>query len=135
MVQTIIYLPVFYFNAQTFVISADKQCASLEAAMDWAEIHAPLFSADLSDIETCGGYKQITYRDTGEVFECQPMSRVEHEYWKSEADDNYDPDAAYERHLENAGWMDQAFQEQLEAQMGCLNYWQAKAVAEGRMPD
>lgn len=46
-----------------------------------------------------------------------------------------DPDAAYERHLENAGWMDQAHQEQMEAQFGCLDHWQAKALAEGKSLD
>ncbi len=46
--------------------------------------------------------------------------------------DHSDPDAAYERHLENAGWQDQAHQDQVEAQRGCLDYWQAKAMSEGK---
>lgn len=60
--------------------------------------------------------------------------------WKKETEDHIyeqfadhsDPDAAYERHLENAGWQDAAHQDQMEAQMGCLDYWQAKALAEGK---
>lgn len=60
--------------------------------------------------------------------------------WKKETEDHLyeqfadhsDPDAAYERHLENAGWMDQAHQDEMEARMGCLDYWQAKAMAEGK---
>lgn len=46
--------------------------------------------------------------------------------------DPYDPDKAYEQHLENAGWQDQALQEQMEQQFGALDYWQAKAKAEGK---
>lgn len=46
--------------------------------------------------------------------------------------DQYDPDAAYEKHLENAGWQDQALQEQMEQQFGALDYWQSKALAEGK---
>ena len=60
--------------------------------------------------------------------------------WKKETEDHLyeqfadhgNPDAAYERHLEDAGWQDQALQDQMEAKMGCLDYWQAKAMAEGK---
>lgn len=60
--------------------------------------------------------------------------------WKKETEDHLyeqfadhgNPDAAYERHLENAGWMDQAHQDEMEARMGCLDYWQAKVMAEGK---
>ncbi|HAT3959741.1 TPA: hypothetical protein JD836_14535 [Citrobacter freundii] len=129
---SIVFHPCFYFNAQDYLVCRDVICKTLEEAMDWAEIHAPLTD---DSMDTCGGYLQVSTYDSGTVYEAQAMSRHEYDYCKSEAEDNYDPDAAYERHLENAGWMDQAFQEQMEARFGCLDYWQAKAVAAGRMPD
>lgn len=46
--------------------------------------------------------------------------------------DHSDPDAAYERHLENAGWQDADAQDRWEAEHGCLDYWQSKALAEGK---
>ncbi|WOL24272.1 hypothetical protein fHeYen801_062 [Yersinia phage fHe-Yen8-01] len=61
--------------------------------------------------------------------------------WYKEADayaydvlggNDEDPDAAYERHLENRGSQDAEHQDQWEAAHGCLDYWQAKAMAEGK---
>lgn len=129
---TAIYHPCFYFDAQTFIVCRETSCDTAEEAMDWAEIHAPITELDA---DTLGGYIQVSTYADGTVFEAPACSRHEHDYWKSEAENNYDPDAAYERHLENAGWMDQALQEQMEAQFGCLDYWQAKTLAQGGIPE
>lgn len=40
-----------------------------------------------------------------------------------------DPDAAYERHLENAGWRESAAQEDYEAAMGMVSYEEARDAA------
>lgn len=127
-----VFYPCFYFNPESFIVCRDVTCNSAVEAMDWAEIHAPI--TDLS-ADTCGGYLQVSTYENGEVFTAPACSRHEYDYWTSEAEDDFDPDAAYERHLENAGWMDHALQDQMEAQLGCLDYWQAKALAEGKMPE
>lgn len=118
-------------------IHRDEFFATKEEAMDFAEIHAPITQLDPSRelIDECGGYLEVFTRDDGTEKECAPMSREEHDYWEAQANDTYDPDAAYERHLENAGWLDQARQDDWEAAHGCLDYWQSKALAEGRLPE
>lgn len=41
-----------------------------------------------------------------------------------------DPDAAYERHLENAGWQEAALQDQMEAEAGVIQFEDAMRNAE-----
>lgn len=44
--------------------------------------------------------------------------------------DTYDPDAAYELHLETRGWAEQAAFEDWESRMGLISYEEARELAE-----
>lgn len=119
-------------------ISRDELYSSDEEALNFGEIHSPVF--ELEDGQTLelkqGGYVVVTEYASGLILESGVISRQQFDYFNDpDQGDDYDPDAAYERHLEDRGWMDAAAQDEYEARMGCLDYRQAKAVAEGRIPE
>ena len=107
-------------------------------AIDFGEIHSP--DLPLKEGHTLeskqGGYVQISEHTNGYTEYSRVISRQQFDYFNEpDNGDDYDPDAAYERHLEDRGWVAAAAQDEWEATRGCLDYWQAKAAAEGRMPD
>lgn len=50
-----------------------------------------------------------------------PSIEEELAYYEDEPEDHYDPDVAYERHLEGCMWQEYAAFAEWEAQMGLIN--------------
>lgn len=49
---------------------------------------------------------------------------------KSYFDDSFDPDAAYERHLEDAGWEEAEKERRFESDLGVLDFQAAWCLAD-----
>ena len=97
--------------------------------------------ADILAVEELG-LRQVHHLDVAEVRACfeagaHGIESLEEADLRRDAwADSYeaDPDAAYERHLENAGWADYELERQMDAQRGVVSFedaWDASDRAQG----